>query len=273
MENQPKDLLAQPYSRYGKIAVLLLVVAFVFFVGLRWHVATELTAVVTAVYAILVFYQLKEMEKQREQQRVENEEERRREFDRRPILRLGPFEAKAPFLRLASEHARDTNRLLGTGLYVNIPLTNNGQTLARKCQPVLTAWGECTSEGKWRREANWLPIGLTWVLDEPNLYAAGKPTEERDLVPNRPYLFNLGCTSTRHPDEFVLLLVVRPSAQDSSFAPGDYCFEVTAFSENAEPAVRWYQAKWRGGFLGTIAKDDASQFLFVGELPQAPWSA
>ena len=253
------------------VVVLVLVIAGLLGAGLKWHVATELTAVITAVYAILVYYQLKEMERQREQQRADKEEERRGEIDRRPILRLGPFEPKPPFLQHAPEIATDTGSSVGSGIYAHIPLTNDGKTLARKCQSLLTAWGKPGHENVWESQKNWVPLGLRWILDEPNIYAAGKPTEERDLVPKRPYLFNLGCISTQHPDKFRLLTVVEPTAQSSRFDSGTYCFEVTAFSENADPVVKYYKLQWAGGFTSNIPASEASHRIIIEELDRPPW--
>jgi hypothetical protein len=250
------------------ISIALAFAAFVYFLALMLGKASELTAAATGFYASLVYFQLREMGQLRRLQEAQKEEEQAREHDRRAILRIGPFERRPPFFRRAPEVFQ--GQPIGVGYYVNIPLTNDGQTLARMCQPVLTACGRLSDHG-WEREPNWVPVGLSWILDELNVRVAGKPTEERNLVPHRPYLFNLGKISARDPHVFRLLVIHEPTAQRADREPGEYCFEVTAFSENAEQDVKWYRVKWRGGFVSE--ETDGTLVLEVDELQQAPWAS
>jgi hypothetical protein len=259
----------------------------VFLIGISLGHATEAAAAITAIYVLLVFFQLREMEEQRRGLRQQREQDLERERARRPILQIGPFEMRPPLLRRAAELEKIATgddetiwKQVGFGYYVNLPLTNVGQTLARGCQPLVTSVGE-HAEGKgWARDPNWLPIGLRWVLDELNVEAHGKPTEERNLVPRRPYLFNLGNVSTQHPSQFRLILILVATGQRHTFPPGDYCFEITVYSENAEPTVKWYRVQWRGGFKAehvakALERDPAEirRWLEVEELTAAPWAA
>jgi hypothetical protein len=219
---------------------------------------TEIMAGVTAVYAGLVFFQLHVMERERKERAV------------RPRLRMGPFQPEPPLLRLASE----VGGIGGFGYYVTIPIVNEGPQLARRCQPLLTGWAKASDRG-WEREQNWVPIGLLWALDEWARSAAGRPTEEKDLVPDRPYLFNLGKISNSDAQHFVLLPVLAPTAQQHRFPPGEYCFEVTAFAENTDSVTRWYRVIWRGSGPKGLSKE-FSQFMArfqVRELDAAPWAS
>jgi hypothetical protein len=183
---------------------------------------------------------------------------------------MGPFQPEPPLLRLASER-RGAGRF---GYYVTIPIVSGGPQLALRCQPLLTKWAKARDDG-WEREQNWVPIGLLWALDEWAQSAAGRPTEEKDLVPDRPYLFNLGKISDSDAQHFVLLPVLAPTAQQHSFRPGEYCFEVTAFAENADSVTRWYRVIWRGPGPEGLSKE-FSQFTTsfqVSELDAAPWAS
>ena len=102
----------------------------------------------------------------------------------RPIVRIG-----APsygHLRWGHESGG------GIGfISIEIQVKNTGKSVARSFQTLLTAVEEEKS-GKWDKLPYWVPINLDWMLDEYERMAHGKPTRERDLVPNKPYIFNLG---------------------------------------------------------------------------------
>jgi hypothetical protein len=164
----------------------------------------------------------------------------------RPKLQLMPFEMKPPLFQKAPEFHPNTDQRVGSRFYVNIQLRNAGETLAKCCQPVVTAMGKFDA-GKWQKQENWIPVGLEWALAELSRPAFGKPAEERDLVPQRPYHFNLGCISTTDPHVFRLLVTVGSSAQEARFVRGQYCFEVTIFAEKARPVIKYFHVKWVGG--------------------------
>ena len=72
---------------------------------------------------------------------------------RHPKLCIGPFDKKPPLSRRA-EVFNDQGAKVGFGCYINIPLTNTGRTLARRCQPVVTAcWTRSEKDG-WRLDEN-----------------------------------------------------------------------------------------------------------------------
>jgi hypothetical protein len=197
----------------------------------------------------------------------------------RPRLQLGPFKREPPFFRespLMSEKLTAGGQMrwirIGTGYYVNIQLTNAGPGVVRECQPMVTACGKRSESGGWTRTVNWVPIGLQWVLDEAATQATGAPTEERDLIPQRPYLVNLGTVGTTDPNCFHLLLVIKSFGQESHFQPGEHCFEVTVYSENADPVRRWYRVLLRGALSPHPTMEEALQKLQIEQLDRAPWS-
>jgi hypothetical protein len=74
-------------------------------------------------------------------------------------------------------------------------------------------------------------------------------------------MFDLGGCSTFQPDVFGLRVAVHPFSQTTSFLPGRRCFEVTIFSENAEPIMKWIDVRWDGGFFAPAAEMDNELLL------------
>jgi hypothetical protein len=249
--------------------------AIVYFLASKWPPgANAILAGVTAVYAALVYLQLREMEKQRSFQREQHQQQARLEYDQRPIVAIGPYSMTPPYFRRSSEMipvGSEVGQIPPSfGYYINVPLQNVGRTIARRCQPLLTGWA-VHSDGTWRREANWLPIGLLWALDEPTFEASDHPTGERDLVPGRPYLFNLGRVSLSRPEHFTVLLVMTAFSQPNTLPRGDYCFEVSAYSENAAVAMSWFRVKWEGRLTRETTDEDARRMMSVEALGSCPW--
>jgi hypothetical protein len=135
---------------------------------------------------------------------------------------------------------------------------------------MVTGFAILSADG-WKRDTNWIPVPLTWALDEIHS-TAGTPTEDRELVPERPYWFNLGFSGTGHPDLFKILTLVAPTGQVNEFASGVFCFEVQAFSENADPDIRWYRVRWNGGFTGEENEIQLAAKLQIEESKEAPWT-
>lgn len=170
-----------------------------------------------------------------------------KEYQDRPILRLMPFEQKPPYFREATQYVG--SQPSGKGYYINLHLRNDGRTIAKSCQPLLNAqWRK--REGEFQKEGNWLPLGLRWALDEQAIEANRKATEEKNLVPNRPYFFDLGCVSNNNAKVFHLLTIVEPSAQKHliDLEPGDYCFEVLVTAEKCKPEACYFYVKWKGEY-------------------------
>jgi len=186
----------------------------------------------------------------------------------RPKLQIMPSEWKPPYFRSAPEVNRNTGESVGLGYYVTITLKNMGETIAKNCQPLLTAMGRINAD-KWQKEENWLPLSLRWTLDELSERTAGKPTAERDLVPHRPYQFSLGHVSTADPDNFTLAVIIRPTGQQTVFPPGEYCFEINVFAERIRPISKYFFLQWDGGC--TDHPEEVKKNLRVFAKDHPPW--
>lgn len=170
-----------------------------------------------------------------------------KEYRDRPVLKIMPFELEPPYFREATEYSGSVAS--GKGYYINLYLLNVGRTIAKGCQPLLNAqWRK--QDGKFQKEGNWLPLGLLWALDEPAKMATGRATEEKNLIPNRPYFFDLGCVSNQDDTVFHLRTIVEPSAQKHliNLRPGEYCFEVLVSAEKCKPLTCYFYVEWKGGY-------------------------
>ena len=143
--------------------------------------STEVTAVITAVYVILVFFQLQLMKDQHEAAQAERRQLAEREEAQKPKLEF-------PDLCMRRTTEIDNSRGIELGLprYVNVTIRNVGGSIAKTVQPVLTDAAERLPDRRWRQYTDWIPLGLRWCLDEINA-VRGAPTQDRYLVPNRPY--------------------------------------------------------------------------------------
>lgn len=115
-------------------------------------------------------------------------------FDRpRLIIKEPGF--KPPFYRPAPEKNR-AGQQVGIGYYINILLKNTGKRTANNCQPLVIGMWELI-KGDWQKEKNWISVPLQWAAGEGKGYDyPGKLREERNIIPRRPYYFNLGKIST-----------------------------------------------------------------------------
>lgn len=186
----------------------------------------------------------------------------------RPLLQIMPFELEPPLFQKTSEFHPTTSQRVGSGFYVNVELRNTGETIAKSCQPVVTAMGKFDAN-KWQKQENWIPLNLVWDLDELSQQVDGKPTEERDLVPHKPYYFNLGCVSTTDPHAFRLLVTFALSAQQTRFLRGQYCFEITVFAERAKPSTKYFHVKWAGECTDSFEEVKTKIRIFSEE--HSPW--
>lgn len=127
---------------------------------------------------------------------------------------------------------------------VDIELQNKGWSVAKDCQPFLTAMGGQENK-KWVKVKNWAPIGLKWLLTKAE--QANEPYPEmRNLAPECPYIFSLGTVRERDIKFFALEKHLIPTGQTERFPSGEYCFEITVYSSNAKPIVRYFEVKWNG---------------------------
>jgi hypothetical protein len=65
------------------------------------------------------------------------------------------------------------------------------------------------------------------------------------------------------------LVTVAPSAQETRFLRGQYCFEVTVFAEKAKPVTRYFHVKWLGECTDSF--EDVKTKIRVFAEDQPPW--
>jgi hypothetical protein len=161
---------------------------------------------------------------------------------RRPILKISPVEATHPHLIRIPEVNRDTGTK-SKGYYVTLSLTNIGKSMAKSGQLLITKKGQHI-DNQWRLQKNWLPVQVQWILDEWAMIAGKKPTEERNLIPERPYQFHALGISSNEPDKFWLKTLLMPRHQPDSYPAGTYCFEIAAFAEDAKTVRQYVHVEW-----------------------------
>jgi hypothetical protein len=173
-------------------------------------------------------------------------------FDRPIINIMEPsfdtlFYRRAPEIKTVIVNDKIECQQQGIGYYINILLMNEGKQISRNCQPLLTSLWKFIN-GRWEVEKNLISVPLRWAAgEEYENIKDMKLREERNLIPHRPYYFNLGRISTRHPHKFKILDLPGLTAQPLEFGPGEYFFEVTVTGEEVEPCVKYFQVRWDGG--------------------------
>jgi len=158
----------------------------------------------------------------------------------RPILNMKFYEPDAPYLRYVppSQPYEQPHQHVLT-LYIS----NTGKSVAESCQPLITKmW--VRENDSWSFPDGWVPLPLNWVFESE---LEQKYVSKRNIVPNKPYLFNL-CTI--HDNNFLVLTApIMSRSQPSRFSTQTtYCLELTVFSVNAKPVKQYYYIKWSGPF-------------------------
>ena len=164
------------------------------------------------------------------------------EWYQRPVLKV-----HSP--KYSNEYIRWGQRVGGGEFfcYIDIEVQNKGKTVAHNCQPFLTAVAE-KKQNQWQMEPNWVPIGLKWILGQSYIGPYPRATEEKNLVPNRPYIFSLGSVKGGRANIVELAYYLSPTGQRDKFPPGEYCFEITIFAANAKMIKKYFYINWKGGF-------------------------
>jgi drug/metabolite transporter superfamily protein YnfA len=185
----------------------------------------------------------------------------------RPKLEIEGFKMDIPFFRrIPKELPADTvmiEKTIDASYYINIPIINIGKRSAKNCTPILISYSRL-HKGKWENEINWIPLPLKWAADERELTdrefttreislnqlnykeTSNKiPKVERDIIPHRPYFFNLGVFNNKS-DFFRLLTVMDLKAQDHEIKSGEYLFEIKIIAEEIEPITKYLYFSWNG---------------------------
>jgi len=118
-------------------------------------------------------------------------------------------------------------------------------------------------KGDWQKEKNGISVPLQWAAGE------GKGREERNIIPRRPYYFNLGKISTQHPDHFIILDLPRLTAQRSKFDAGEYCFEVIVTGEEVDLPPKCFYVIWRGGCTANLKEVEQKFEVSMKDNPPA----
>lgn len=188
----------------------------------------------------------------------------------RPKLEIRMPAYSDNFIRWGNEYASDRMYYC-----VDIELRNIGSSIAKDCQPFLTAIGK-KENNEWKKTQNWAPIGLQWLLARNEQQADPYP-EMRDLAPQRPYIFKLGYIFERLPDSFALARHITPTGQPETFGPGEHCFEIKVYSSNADPVIKYFKVSWESGITEDNKGNNSSilsnvkNSLEVKILKHAPW--
>jgi hypothetical protein len=174
----------------------------------------------------------------------------------RPMLEIvGPYEPIPPHIRrvplrhtrkvLIEKETVEVETLGSMSYQLSIQIKNKGKTIARSASVLVSGMG-WIEDGKWKRRDDWIAAPIRWALDVPADIGGEIPTEEKDLVPERPYVSNLAALRTDKPESFLLNTIVMPGNQRSDYGPGEYCFKVELFAEGADRAEKYFHIKWTG---------------------------
>lgn len=182
----------------------------------------------------------------------------------RPKMELNWFEPESPHLVQQTGTALETMGLKPyKGLFITLELTNNGKEIASDAEADLTRVAKKAGAGGWNLQQDWIPVPLEWVLGPNDL--------QRDLIPERCYLINLGSFSTVRKGQLLLTYTISPESQRETFEPGEHCFEVSISATGATPLRKYIYATF-ADFSGVTNPDGITPFIKKMELKdKAPW--
>ena len=83
-------------------------------------------------------------------------------------------------------------------------------------------------------------VPLQWAAGEKKEYGSHRIREERNIIPHRPFYFNLGKISTQQPDKFIILYLPSLAGQRPQIDVGEYCFEVTVTGEEVDLPSKYF---------------------------------
>jgi hypothetical protein len=187
-------------------------------------------------------------------------------YRRRPVLEIDLFESNPPHL-IEIPEINPKTKASSRGYYVTLKLTNIGKSIAERAQVLITAKGQYFYEDGWKSQENWIPISIRWILDEWAEIADKKPTQERALIPERPYLFHILGISSNQPSLFHLYPVIIPRHQSDKYPPGTYCFEVTAFALGAKTVKKYVHVEWKGEEADTYKEISERMIVSLKDTP------
>ncbi len=230
------DSLISFWKKNKILLILILISIFIFLFSWKYESLAKAFAASGTVSAVLWALYHQEIKCHRE----------------RPLLQIKTFELDIPYFRKADEIDYRTETISGYGYYINIPIENIGKRTAKNCQPIITAIAKYKNN-IWEKEINWIPVPLSWAADERE-YSEGEiidgkvtkkfPKVERDLIPYRPYFFNLGRFRSHQPNSLEIMTATILTAQNQVFEFGHYSFEIKIVAEETKPEIRYFEIEW-----------------------------
>ena len=178
----------------------------------------------------------------------------------RPRLNVNFYETDAPYLRYVPPDQPNQPHQHVLTLYIS----NNGRSVAESCQPLITKfWFKNSDNDGWIFPEGWVPLPLNWVFE---IELQQKYIDERNIVPNKPYLFNL-CTFIDN-NLFKLAAPIKSRSQSSVFqGQKTFCIELTVFSVNAEPKKKYFHIEWKGPFEKDLSSFKKSIIIYESKDP------
>ena len=180
----------------------------------------------------------------------------------RPKLDVKFYETDAPYLR----HIPPDQQTPFHHHVLTLSIINDGRSVAKSCQPLITkVWlkdkkERLTPKEEWVTPTGWVPLPLNWVfvskakvarnivvIDQVVRQLNEEEVYEIDIVPHRPYLFNI-CTFLE--DNRLKLTAPNKSRSQPWLFYGEmtYCIEVTVFSVNAKTTNKCFYIEWKEPF-------------------------
>lgn len=151
----------------------------------------------------------------------------------RPKLHINFYEPEPPYLR----HVPPSQQSQRHQHVVTLSITNSGKSVAEACQPMVTKlWLKRQEEDPWCFPKGWVPLPLDWIFESQ---LQREHTNERDIVPAKPYLFNL-CGIFENT-ELILMAPIKSRSQPAVFKhQTSYCIEVSVFSVTAKHIKKYH---------------------------------
>lgn len=182
-------------------------------------------------------------------------------YIKRPKLDVEFFEFNSPYLRNVPPDRWGQPHQHVLTLYIS----NRGGSIAESCQPLITKlWLKKPDNGSWVYPDGWVPLPLNWVFE---VELQQRVVNERDIIPYKPYLFNL-CTFIEN-NLLVLTSPIKSRSQPSKFSCQTiYCIELTIYSINVKPIKKYINIDWQGSFKKDLASFEKN--ICVYETKNAP---
>lgn len=156
-----------------------------------------------------------------------------------------------------------TEKMRATRHVLYFELINTGGTIAGDARPFITAVASL-KDGKWKLYDHWKDVSLVWAHDYYKTRITRLPSEDKNLIPERPYLFEFGWFGEEIPDYIINQLpegwpvetfriswsTILPF-QPQDYGEGEHCFEITAYAIGAKAKKIYVKLDWKGGAVPT----------------------